>query len=96
MKDHQLREQFRALYDQFQKSFPDVKPPEVSWWGMWLNKYDPKRITAAITATAAHYPSGKTTDDIGKIISARLRDEAVEQALLEEVQNLGTEVRHES
>jgi hypothetical protein len=79
-----LRQHYTALLSEFQIAFPHVQPPAPSWWGLWLQKYDPSAIHDAIQTLQNHRPEVKarfTQDSTGKAISALLREDALRRAI---------------
>ncbi len=77
-----IRRQYRTLLAAYSAAFPNVAPPHLDWWVIWLQKYDPDAIREAINTLAAHPLKDRfTRDSTGKALSALLRDDAVRRAL---------------
>ena len=79
-----LRRNYTALLSEFEAAFPHVQPPAPSWWGLWLQKYDPSAIHEAIQRLQKHQPEVKarfTQESTGKAISALLRENALRRAI---------------
>ncbi len=78
-----IRRQYRTLLAAYSAAFPNVAPPHLDWWVIWLQKYDPDAIHEAITTLSQHPLKDRfTRESTGKAISAMLRDGAVRRALL--------------
>lgn len=85
MNIEQYRRAFRSLLTEWKQSFPDLAPPDISWWSMWLSKYGPQAIYDAMFHVASLPKRPKATDDIGKVMSAVMRDTHLLNVLREEV-----------
>jgi hypothetical protein len=83
-QESKFRQQYSDLIREFVSSFPGIKPPDSSWFSIWLTKYRAKDVSDAICALTKHSPSVKarfTTESIGRAISALLRDKALRNAI---------------
>ena len=77
------KEVYRHVIQAYVRAFPSMTP-DPKWLGMWSDKYSPSEIIAVIEEVAAKRFSGKSASDIGRIISATLRDNA-KSAVIQEV-----------
>jgi hypothetical protein len=77
-----LREQYTALLAEFSASFPDLSPPDASFWFEWMKKYDSADIHSAIQTLSVHPLKHKfSSASCGRAISAMLRESALRRVL---------------
>ncbi len=79
--EHQLRTHYVTNLAIFKEEFPDIPPPEAAWFQLWLSKYLPSDVSAAIRKLGQHpLKSSFTTTSTGKAISVILKTEAQRRA----------------
>jgi len=89
MDPETYRQNFRLLLETWKDEFPELLPPAASWWQMWMQKYDHLSIQDTILQIAAKPKHPKTTEGIGKAISAILRDTEKTRVITEEMKRAG-------
>ena len=78
-----LREQYASLLSEFTAAFPQIQPPEHTWWLDWMKRYDCGSIHEAIITLSNHHLKDKfTTASTGRAISALLREIAMRRAIV--------------
>lgn len=85
MNEDVQRFNMRILLQTWKESFPNIQPPAANWWALWMRKYSAQAIYDTITQIAAQKKPPKTTDDIGRAISAVLRDGELVRVINEEM-----------
>jgi hypothetical protein len=84
MREEERRSLFRSIIQKYKTCFPNTPLPDSHWIVMWTDKYSPPEILAVIEKVAATKAKDKSTSDVGRIISATLRDNA-KTAVFQEV-----------
>jgi hypothetical protein len=75
MREEERRSLYRTIITAYKKHFPATPLPEPHWIAMWTDKYSPSEVIATFEKVARKTPRDKSASDIGKIISATLRDD---------------------
>jgi hypothetical protein len=84
--DSKFAAQYTDLIATFKAAFPDIDPPDSTWFAKWLREYRFGAIRDAIQTLATHPMKARfTTDSTGKAISALLREDALRRAVVSPV-----------
>jgi hypothetical protein len=86
MREEEQRSLFRSIIQKYKTCFPTTPLPDGHWIVMWTDKYSPPEILAVLEQVSATKAKGKSASDVGRIISAILRDNA-KTAVFQEVLN---------
>jgi hypothetical protein len=79
-----FKQQYADLLLEFVTVFPDIAPPDSSWFVSWLTKYTYGAIRDSIRSLGSNNPNIKnrfTTESCGRALSAMLRDQAIRDAV---------------
>lgn len=80
--DSKFAAQYTDLIAAFKAAFPDINPPDPTWFAKWLREYRFGAIMDAIQTLQTHSLKAKfTTESTGKAISALLREDALRRAV---------------
>jgi hypothetical protein len=85
MNEDVHRQNMRILLQVWKESFPNLQPPAANWWALWTRKYHAEAIYDTVTEIAGQKRPPKTTDDVGRAISALLRDGELMRVINEEM-----------
>lgn len=81
-REAQFQQQYSTLIRGFEISFPGIKPPDPSWFNIWLRDYNFQAVCDAMQTLAEHPLKARfTTESTGKAISALLREAALRRAI---------------
>jgi hypothetical protein len=85
-----IREQCASLLSDFTTAFPDIQPPDYTWWLDWMKRYDCGSIHEAIITLSQHHLKAQfTTASTGRAISALLREIAMRRAIVSSIPKVG-------
>jgi len=76
MREEERRSLYRAIITAYKRHFPVTPLPEAHWIAMWTDKYSPSEVIVVFEKVARKTPRDKSASDVGKIISATLRDDS--------------------
>lgn len=79
-----LRKQYAIAFAKYIAAFPDIQPPDPSWWQFWFKDNDYRDILEAIQTLQKYPPHIRarySTESTGKAISAILKEIALRRAI---------------
>jgi hypothetical protein len=81
-RELQFQQQYSNLVREFEACFPGIKPPDPSWFAIWLRDYRFQATWDAIQTLSKHQLKSRfTTESTGRALSALLRQSAVCRAI---------------
>ncbi len=81
LSENKIKLRFDELIAEFSKAFPNIEPPALEWWRLWMEKHPLFAISESIQTLAQHpLKSQFTTESCGRAISAMLRERALNRA----------------
>src|SRR6202041_1521508 len=79
-----LRKQYTVTHAAWTDAFPNIQPPDASWWQNWFRDNDYTDILEAIRVLRSHSAPVRarySTESIGRAITAMLREIALRRAI---------------